>query len=265
MYIFKKNKNKYSSFFVRVLKILNKNDEIEKIIIKYSDEIIEANKWKITKNIPKINEKTGVYSETTLILELEEKYFKLENYSKYYEEKEQQNALIIMTESGAKGDPINIAQITSLLGQQFVSQQRMKISKSGRTIPYFPPNSLDPEARGFCTKSYIEGLDPASFFFHAVSGREGLVDTNIGTQDTGSLQRNLVKAMEDLKIYNDGTVRKSNGSIVQLAYGLDGLSIKSTKRVKVKGKDRYSFINIKNIAESINYKYSVLKSKKTKK
>jgi intein/homing endonuclease len=60
-----------------------------------------------------------------------------------------------------------------------------------------------------------------------MSGREGLIDTAVKTSETGYTQRQLIKAMEDLMINHDGTVRDSNGSIVQFYYGEDGIN--STK------------------------------------
>lgn len=41
---------------------------------------------------------------------------------------------------------------------------------------------------------------PQEFFFHAMGGREGLIDTAVKTSSTGYIQRRLVKAMEDLVI-----------------------------------------------------------------
>ena len=48
--------------------------------------------------------------------------------------------------------------------------------------------------------SYLRGLTPQEFFFHAMGGREGLIDTAVKTSSTGYIQRRLVKAMEDLMI-----------------------------------------------------------------
>jgi DNA-directed RNA polymerase beta' subunit len=60
-----------------------------------------------------------------------------------------------------------------------------------------------------------------------MSGREGLIDTAVKTADTGYVQRQLVKAMEDLVVHNDGTVRDANMNITQFHYGEDGIN--STK------------------------------------
>jgi len=43
------------------------------------------------------------------------------------------------------------------------------------------------------------------------------------TSSTGYIQRRLIKAMEDAKIYYDQTVRNAAGSVVQFIYGEDGM------------------------------------------
>ena len=62
-----------------------------------------------------------------------------------------------------------------------------------------------------------------SFRFHAMSGREGLVDTAVKTAETGYMSRRLVKSLEDLSCEYDNTVRNSIKSIVQFKFGDDGL------------------------------------------
>jgi DNA-directed RNA polymerase III subunit RPC1 len=58
---------------------------------------------------------------------------------------------------------------------------------------------------------------------HTMGGREGLVDTAVKTAETGYMQRRLVKALEDLCVHYDGSVRTSEQAIVQFTYGDDGL------------------------------------------
>ena len=60
-------------------------------------------------------------------------------------------------------------------------------------------------------------------FFHAMGGREGLIDTAVKTSSTGYIQRRLIKAMEDLMIQYDRTVRNSVGDVIQFLYGEDGM------------------------------------------
>lgn len=69
-----------------------------------------------------------------------------------------------------------------------------------RTLPHFVKADFGPESRGFVENSYLRGLTPQEFFFHAMGGREGLIDTAVKTSSTGYIQRRLVKAMEDLII-----------------------------------------------------------------
>ena len=44
-------------------------------------------------------------------------------------------------------------------------------------------------ARGFVESSFMQGLTPTEFFFHAMGGREGLIDTAVKTSETGYIQR----------------------------------------------------------------------------
>ena len=42
-------------------------------------------------------------------------------------------------------------------------------------------DDFSPESKGFVENSYLAGLTPTEFFFHAMGGREGLIDTAIKT------------------------------------------------------------------------------------
>jgi DNA-directed RNA polymerase II subunit RPB1 len=128
-----------------------------------------------------------------------------------------------MVVSGAKGSFINISQMSGCVGQQIVEGKRIPFGFRHRTLPHFSKDDYGPESRGFVENSYLRGLTPQEFFFHAMGGREGLIDTAVKTAETGYIQRRLVKAMEDLKVGYDGTVRNSNGDIIQFLYGEDGM------------------------------------------
>jgi DNA-directed RNA polymerase III subunit RPC1 len=58
----------------------------------------------------------------------------------------------------------------------------------------------------------------------SLSGREGLVDTAVKTAETGYMARRLMKALEDLSMQYDTTVRNSENIVVQFTYGDDGLN-----------------------------------------
>jgi DNA-directed RNA polymerase II subunit RPB1 len=133
------------------------------------------------------------------------------------------NNAVIMARSGSKGSTINISQMTALVGQQSVEGKRIPFGFKYRTLPHFTKDDYSPESRGFVENSYLRGLTPTEFFFHAMAGREGLIDTAVKTAETGYIQRRLVKALEDVMSKYDGTVRNSLGDIVQFVYGEDGL------------------------------------------
>ncbi len=133
------------------------------------------------------------------------------------------NNAIQMARSGSKGSAINISQMTAVVGQQSVEGKRIPFGFKYRTLPHYTKDDYSPEARGFVENSYLRGLTPTEFFFHAMAGREGLIDTAVKTAETGYIQRRLVKALEDVMAKYDGTVRNSLGDIVQFVYGEDGL------------------------------------------
>jgi DNA-directed RNA polymerase II subunit RPB1 len=133
------------------------------------------------------------------------------------------NRMKEMVESGSKGSDLNIAQMMGMLGQQFIAGRRIHYTLQDRTLPHFTKYDHGMESHGFVENSFITGLRPAEFFFHAMGGREGLIDTAVKTADSGYIQRKLVKTMEDLHVEYDGTVRNANGGVVQFQYGGDGI------------------------------------------
>ena len=134
------------------------------------------------------------------------------------------NRMTNMIKAGSKGSNTNVAQMIAVLGQQNIEGKRIPYGFQDRTLPHFKRFDDGAAARGFIESSFIKGLTPHEFFFHAMSGREGLIDTAVKTADTGYMQRQLVKAMEDLTIQHDASVRDAVGNIIQFAYGEDGVS-----------------------------------------
>ena len=128
-----------------------------------------------------------------------------------------------MVVAGSKGSFINISQMSVCVGQQSVEGRRIPFGFRHRTLPHFTKDDFSPEARGFVENSYLRGLTPQEFFFHAMAGREGLIDTAVKTAETGYIQRRLVKALEDVTVCYDGTVRNSLGDLIQFVYGEDGM------------------------------------------
>jgi DNA-directed RNA polymerase II subunit RPB1 len=133
------------------------------------------------------------------------------------------NRIVQMVDSGSKGGEQNITQMVALLGQQLIEGKRVQYTLQDRTLPHFARYDDGVESRGFVQHSFVDGLMPAEFFYHAQAGREGLIDTAVKTSDTGYIQRRLMKSMEDQHVEHDGTVRNVTGSVIQFVYGEDGV------------------------------------------
>ena len=135
------------------------------------------------------------------------------------------NAGRIMATTGARGSSLNIGQMAGALGQQSIRGRRILKGYSNRALPHFKENDANPDGKGFVKSNYREGLSTLEFFFHAMGGREGLVDTAVRTQQSGYMQRRLINALEHLKLEYDGTVRDPHGHIIQFLYGEDGIDV----------------------------------------
>jgi len=133
------------------------------------------------------------------------------------------NSPLIMAKSGSKGSAVNVAQMIALVGQQIIGGSRVPDGFQDRSLPHFPKNSKHAPAKGFVKNSFFTGLTPTEFLFHAISGREGLVDTAVKTAETGYMSRRLMKSLEDLSTQYDDTVRNSSAGVVQFTFGADKL------------------------------------------
>jgi DNA-directed RNA polymerase subunit A' len=133
------------------------------------------------------------------------------------------NTALMMARTGARGSLMNLAHMVACVGQQSVRGDRINRGYMERTLPHFRQRDLGAEAHGFVYSSYKDKLNPIEFFFHAMGGREGLVDTAVRTSQSGYMQRRLINALQDIRVEYDGTVRGTDGSILQFKYGDDGV------------------------------------------
>jgi DNA-directed RNA polymerase II subunit RPB1 len=193
-------------------KIKEKKSDVETILLQLHQDLFDNNTGKTNqaefedKAFGLLNKATELAGETG--------YGSLAN----------ENRMTAMIRAGSKGGPINIAQMIACVGQQNIDGKRIPYGFEDRTLPHYKRYDDGPAARGFIENSFITGLTPQEFFFHAMSGREGLIDTAVKTAETGYIQRQLVKAMEDLVVHYDGTVRDANMGIAQFYYGEDGIN-----------------------------------------
>ncbi len=151
-------------------------------------------------------------------------------------------SLIVMTESGSRGGPLNIAQMSACVGQQALRGNRINKGYDGRTLSCFKKGDLGPSAHGFIAKGFKEGLQPHEFFFGAMTGRDSLMDTALRTPKSGYLYRRLANALQDVRVEYDGTTRDATGTIIQFRYGEDGVDVSKSEGGK---------LNIKSIIEQV--------------
>jgi len=169
------------------------------------------------------------------------------------------NNFISTVNSGSKGDFVNIAQVTSLLGQQNLNGGRIPLTMNNgrRSLPHYPfkalTSEMEYESRGFIASSFMKGLNPREFYFHAMSGRKGITDTAMGTSATGYMQRRIIKLTEDIMVHHNGMIMDTVGKIYQTAYG--GHGIDPACVVKVKGK--YEICDISRMVDRLNLEVEI--------
>jgi len=167
-----------------------------------------------------------------------------------------ENAFLTLSASGAKGNSINMTQITALIGQVFYQEERIKPLMKGRTLPYFRIDEDSLESRGFIQTSYIEGPSPANMILALMAGREGIVNSATKASETGDLQRNMEESLRDIIIAQDGSVRTQDGRTVQAVYGYDGFMAEELINVEMsKGTKIPLPVDIFALADDINNKY----------
>ena len=127
------------------------------------------------------------------------------------------NRMTNMVKAGSKGSDVNVSQMIATLGQQAIEGKRVPNGFQHRTLPHFKRFDDSAQARGFITSSYIKGLQPDEFFFHAMSGREGLIDTAVKS----------VTADTEISIQENGMWRT-----IQIGPWIDDLLTKSSNEVE---------------------------------
>jgi len=197
----------------RINEHLQKSEEkVDRLIDAYNEGILDALpgrsleetlEMRIMQVLGEARDKSGEIAEDYLTME--------------------HNHSVVMARTGARASMLNLTQITSCVGQQAVRGGRIHRGYIERTLPHFKRNELGAKAKGFVHSSCKSGLDPIEFFFHAMGGREGLVDTAIRTAQSGYMQRRLVNALQDLQVKPSGLVTDNQSNVVQRIFGDDGV------------------------------------------
>jgi len=136
---------------------------------------------------------------------------------------------LMMILSGARGNLLNLAQMSACVGQQALRGGRISKGFTDRTLSCFKKGDLGAASRGFIRHGFKDGLEPFELFFMAMTGRDSLMDTALRTPKSGYLYRRLANAMQDFKVEYDFTVRDAGKRIVQFAYGEDGVDVSKSE------------------------------------
>lgn len=233
----------YGPFYVKdfldkLCRLLNTFITIKGFTFSLDDLQVPEETYKEVKNI--LNEMDQEYQKIVSIYKDYEKLFESNVLSIVSKARSKAGKIIrsvippsssalIMAKTGARGTSLNIDQMVATVGQQSVRRERIKRGFDGRVLSFFMKGDSSIIAKGFVYNSFIKGLDPIEFFFHAAGGRDGLVDTAVRTQQSGYMQRRLINALESLYIEYDGTVRiAEDKKIIQFQYGEDGIDPSKT-------------------------------------
>ena len=164
------------------------------------------------------------------------------------------NNLSIMSSSGAKGKPAGTIYMVGFRGQINVGlfPPQKKLTQKKRWLTTFSVNDNTAASSGFCKYSFLEGLDPNSFYALAQEGRMQVIDRQLRTADTGYMQRRIIKAQEDLVAGYDGSIYSQTGRVVQYTYGLGFAVNRMVMDKNDEGERYFSFINTNELCGRIN-------------
>lgn len=231
---------------------LHVNEETQKIIAnaeKKSQEIIDFFYDKTLEIIPG---KTLEESREIKLLQVLNEVRTLAGEA-LKKEIDRENPAYVMTACGSRGSLLSLTQMACVVGQQALWAKRIGLGYTNRTLSFYKEHDLSPRARGFIYSSYLKGLDADEFFFTAITGRDGLMDTALRTPKSGYLYRRLVNALQDLRVEYDGTVRDSNYNIIQYIYGEDGIAVNrehlEDEKAKVSPADAVGIVTAESFGE----------------
>ncbi len=195
-------------------------DKIREVLMKAEDDVLDLIKQYHEGNLEQLPGRT---LEETLETKIMERLSKARDEAGEIAANHLDifNNAFIMARTGARGNILNLTQMSATLGQQSVRGERIHRGYRKRPLPHFKPDDFSPASRGFVYNSFRSGLNPVELFFHAAGGREGLVDTAVRTSQSGYMQRRLINALLDVRVEYDRTARLPDGTIIQYKYGDD--------------------------------------------
>ncbi|BAC43870.1 DNA-directed RNA polymerase subunit beta' [Malacoplasma penetrans] len=116
------------------------------------------------------------------------------------------NSIVIMANSGARGNISNFTQLSGMRGlmsksYNYDQKQKSKVIKDTIEVPI--------------KNSFIEGLTVSEYFNSSYGARKGMTDTAMKTSKSGYMTRKLVDATQDV-IVNNEDCKTKKGTILEV-------------------------------------------------
>ena len=176
----------------------NKIEEMKIAILNVKDPDEEQKEKKINEIISKTQDELSEYA-----------YSKVDPF----------NNMLKFIKSGAKGSDFNFLQVLLNVGQPYSKGERKNMQ-----LAYHTKDINTPETKGYSKSSRLQGSTPSEYMYDMMVAREGMEDTSVKTQLSGTVHRLLVKNLENVKVSKRGPVTNVNGKIIQFQYGYDGFN-----------------------------------------
>ncbi|AVD69247.1 ORF128 [Saltwater crocodilepox virus] len=130
----------------------------------------------------------------------------IDDYMKRVLRSDPDNNLLRMSCVGYKMNPTELMYILGTYGQQKVDGKHIETRVLGRVLPYYLPDSRDPEGLGYILNSLIKGLTGPQYYFTMLIARSQSIDIVCETSRTGTLARKIIKKLEDVMVDGYGQI-----------------------------------------------------------
>ncbi|AAL69807.1 SPV068 RNA polymerase subunit RPO147 [Swinepox virus] len=195
-----------TSDFTNRLEAINV-EKIELIKDSYNRYLTDVDSGKILP-LSKSMESDAVESMLSTLTNLNIR--EIEEYMKQTLKTNPDNSLIRMAKAGYKVNSTELMYILGTYGQQRIDGEPSETKVLGRVLPYYLPDSKDPEGRGYILNSLIQGLTGSQYYFSMLVARSQSTDIVCETSRTGTLARKIIKKMEDMVVDGYGQVVYGN-------------------------------------------------------
>ncbi len=140
---------------------------------------------------------------------------------------ESTNAMNITLNSGGRGNPGQLQQMTGTFGQQRLNGPgRPKHGVNhDRTLPHFKRGEFSGESQGLIKTCYARGHSPEGFWFASTAGiRSTMESSQGGIQKSGYMEHRMKRAMENLMVDDRHRVMDiRSDTVVSYSVGADNL------------------------------------------